>query len=593
MSIRKPIIAALIAMILFVCYVADRHYIQSIRLQEIELARLINFDANDATRVELDNEDGHFVLEKRDGDQWWLLEPREMLADQAQVVAMIDNFHGAKKNEEFKTDDLSKYGLDEPSPVVQVFGRRDGKDQQFTVFLGNDANRMGRVYGMIDGQGTVFTTGDWVRNQANKSLKILRDKQLLHTRAESIESIHVEARANEFSITRADDSVTGWWMNEADRPADKQFVERVVNLLASARAVDVFDEVTTSTVQLGFDRPLVNLSLQTLKGEQFLTIGNKLPGTEDFYVRSTAQPTLAIVRGRYVTDMMMPESKWGSGRFVWHRPSDFARIETQSGNTTMAVVRDSQGDWKFDEFDGIPIHPVKMQAFLDALSAIAGQNQVAESPSLSDEKSKFGLRDESYTVRITLKDGSVEGLVQGSLIPSDGTVHLKRLQDDSIWLTNAEVMHTVRKFRRDLEDRRIETGYAEKTKRIVLVVGATKVTFVEENNVWKMKMPGKPVAVLPTTDVQRFLFLAEELEWDNELASVTDQVMNMRIEFYDGDGAMLHWIDVLTNNIDSKIIRTNQGIYTPDQNELFQMDLGMATLLELGKADSEKKAGEE
>jgi hypothetical protein len=91
--------------------------------------RLFTAEVANIERVVLDNENGHFVLERR-GDkteakakaeakekepgEWWLVEPISARADREQVDPMLENLRGAKRRNSFapKAGGLAAYGLE-------------------------------------------------------------------------------------------------------------------------------------------------------------------------------------------------------------------------------------------------------------------------------------------------------------------------------------------------------------------------------------------------------------------------------------------------------------------------------------------------
>ncbi len=578
MSPRKPLIAALAMAAMFLLWMADRNMVRNSAITDVRDARLIYFDAVDATRVELENVHGRFVLEKRDGDVWWLVEPVEVPADRVQVGAMIDNLMGAKKVERFAAKDLAPYGLDDPSPVITVFGNVAGEAVEETIMLGGDANRPGRIYGMTEGEDRVFAVGDWVRSHTLRDLDLLRDRRILRFDPDGVASFTVGTPDGSTTLVRSDRFAVPWEIQELGAPADTRFVERVLATLSEAPATTIDDEPTSSTAALGLERPRLTVELDANEGARALSLGKR--EGDEWFARSSTQPGVLTIRTRYVADLLQPPKAWVTGRFVWHAPKNWRRIRTAAGNTETNLVRDEEGgEWYFEESPDLRIDPRKLSAFIDAISELRAGS--AGGLAGAGER-EAGVRDGTFRIEIEMADGATEGFAAGKLDTTEGVQWLLRLQDGFAGTIRAEDFHRVFVFRKDLQDRRVAEPFAERVRRVELTyfdsLGTNLVyNVVNESGVWKVRLADGRVRVPPGQAVETFLRASEDLEWEDP-AVLQDQKPVGVLRYFGEDDTEIVVIRVFADKDGVPFMQVGKVVFYPVADAFRNFNLSTRTL---------------
>ncbi len=588
MNLRKPVIAALVAGIMFLLWLGDRHFTRSSTVRDVREARLIYFDAVDATGVELKNRHGRFVLEKRGGDTWWLVEPVEVLADQGQVEAMIDNMMGARKADRFKADDLSRYGLENPSPIITIIGNVGTEEQRETILLGSDANRPGRIYGMIEDNNEVFSTGDWVRSHTLRDLDLLRDKRILRVDPDGVESIALKTRDGSTLITKTNRFVIPWEIRELSAPAETRFVERILANLSQAPATQIIDSPTTSTAELGLVEPPLTVQLETIDGSMSLVIGER--DGDEWYATSSTQPGVITLRTRYISDLLQPASAWKSTRFLWHAPEKWKRVRTLAGNSEMNLVRGENSLWLFEESPDLPVDPRKLQVFFKALADLSA-NPGSTAP-VADERD-IGVREGTYRVEITCSDGSIEGFAAGKVNPSEGIQWLLRLQDQASGTIQAEDYHRTFAFRKDLQDRRVLSAFASQVAKVEMafpkILGSSRThSLINETGTWKIRSPAGRTFVPSPDAVAFFLEASESLEWDG-LAVLKDEEPERIFRFLDGDDELIAEIETYTDKDGNLFVKASGRVFYPVERVYQAFDLSLSALLSQNSETSGEK----
>lgn len=553
MSLRRPLLAALVALVLFGVYVADRRERTAAAFAATRITAL-SFD--DVTDIVLENDAGSFVLEKGDGGDWWLVEPRRLRADEDQLRALVDNVRGAKKGARFEPRDAADYGLAAPRQRLSL----SGPGGAVTLAFGDDAPRIGQVYARVEGEDLAFTVGDWVRNQAMKDLQALRAKGLTTFDAGTVERITVDTRRDSFAVEWRGGQ---WWIPGRERPANADFVASVLASMDRLRAVEIVDDPSTPMAVLGLDPPLLSLGFTSAAGTDRIEVGEPLAGRDLFPVRSTAEPGLAFVRGATMRRILVPPVSWETHRMFWTLPADFRRVETRSGNSEMVLEREGDGAWRFRSSPDLPVNPRKLEAFLAALGDLRGIECLDRDVADPEELRAYGIRPESFEVVAFDASGQAEGFRQGRTDAAEGSVLLLRIQDNSIWSVDFRRAATYTKFRADLADNRIFKDLVGRVASVTQRGDGVALEIEHRNGAWTLRAPNTPSRLLGDAEVTNFLQAVEDLEWISQFPVDSEVEASVRLEFRNADGEVFYFIEELPLDAGNNVVtlRAPDGEY--------------------------------
>ena len=576
MNVRKPIIAAIVAALLLAAFLLDRNFVRRENIETAKSLRIMDFDFMDATMVVLQNESGEYRLEKRNGDEWWLTKPAEMRAEASQVQALVDNVRGAKKSLPFKAEDLSEYGLDDPLPVVTIEAHVAGKPEKVTLLFGAEASQLGRVYAMVRGTEEVFTLGDWVRNHAQKDMQILRDKSLLEFDPIDVQTVSIRGAQPAFTLRRDAAGDFPWLLADKGTPANSEMVDRALRTIGSARAVKMLDNPTSPALDMGFVPPMLTIDFTTATtGPITLEIGKKVPGEELFFARSNVNETPGILRAATIADFLRPRIEWSTRKLVWMKARDMQRLETRSGQAEMSLSRGEDGEWHFEEFPDIAINPEKLRSFLDAVTSFS-----ADRPIAGEAQRAHGFDSPSLELVAWNAAGQSQGMRVGAVDTSEGIAYARRVQDDTIWGVDFQRVNVLYRFRRDLEERRIQTGFADATRKVEILTSGNTVTIERKKDVWQLTFPGEAVRVVENDKVAVFLDRAQSLEWENELVSGAAPEADLKVRFIDGEGEELYAFELLVNADGDRLVRAGGRTYFVEPRQVSQLDKAMVALMQ-------------
>lgn len=585
MSPWKPLIAAIVACLLMAVYVVDRQQLQAQRQTSATAARLIPFDVLEAQSIKLKNQFGEFELEKNDAGIFMLIKPITSKTDEGQVKALVDNFYGAKISQSFTTEDPAEFGFDDPQAVVSFVGELEGKTITRDYEIGSKSGTLGRVY-LRDPKVpyTILTTNDWVANQSQKDLDLLRDKTLITLRQDEVKSFSIKKETGVLTVSRTDEFASGWVINNI-KPANPEWVARLLRSMESLQAYAVYDNPTTSVADLGLSPAnlVMTFNPESLN-PQTLEFGIMTQQDESFFMKSSEFPIVSKVRSRFVREALVTPDQWQTLSLFWRPTSSYTTIEATTGDSTTLLKKVSD-HWTFPEIPDLPVREEFVGQFLEILQNLKGFEYVGEKFSAADERELYGIREESYSVTLSTADEKREGFILGSLAPEAEFTYVKRIQDNSIWKVSPLDLQGLRVTRKELQDKRIATGFVKNisTCAIELSTGTTfKITF--EAGLWKFHEEGKPVKVITAADANGFFDSVEAVEWNSELVSAKEDKVDIQFEFFDSTGKSIHFLKVYETQFTQRLVSTPQGFFFVNEEQFTAMLTRFTQLLQMNSA---------
>lgn len=516
MSLKRPILALLAFVCLLAVYLWDVDHVERSRLQAVQKQQVFFHDPATVLELEFRNETGTVRLERPDGKSpWRVVQPSPMGANNVIVDAWLENLRGARRQAEFVPDATTQHGLDSPRAAVTLGQRGEGSSFVYTTLeFGAQPAAFGPVYARIKGEKTVFTVSEWFFKQARKSLADLRDKRIVAQDQMAFRKLEVRSTRGNPTIERANTTSNEWFTSSEGRPvpADRVIVDRVMGVLSEGQFLEVLDAPTSTTVQLGLEPP----TLTVLADEKpILEVGMRIPGREQFVVRNGAG--LVGIAGRStVGEFFRPATEWTSKRLVWMPVDSISQVEVTSGNAYAQLLRD-KSRWIFPDMPEVPVREDRVRSFLEALSSTSAARFIRANVA-EDELRDFGIVPESFDLRVTDADGTVQGLRFGRTDTTEGLSFVWRRQDRSLWKIDFTAQGRLFKFRRDFEERRLIPELAARVGRIVVDIGPNQMVLEKKGAAWQGLIPNESPTIIPPAKISEFLEAFEELEATSEMA---------------------------------------------------------------------------
>jgi len=271
---------------------------------EYRTKALTKVDRYDVTRIRLDRPSGHLELEKQK-DEWQLVVPIEKRAEREAVDGLLSDLSPlrAERIVAEEVEDLTDYGLHQPTYRLEVGVEKEGEEPQTTVLS----------------IGQVLPEGDRAAR--------LGEERLVAALSESfVERLDAEFRyrtvltfdrdkADELTITGVTPEVTAakvedtWQLREpADRPLDQAKVRALLDQLKRLRVERWDTYQATDLAAYGLDEPTLVVSVKVGGLEpttHTLMFGAEAEGG-DVFARLSDDPGVFLLPGPLLERLRQP-----------------------------------------------------------------------------------------------------------------------------------------------------------------------------------------------------------------------------------------------------------------------------------------------
>ncbi len=589
----RPLVAMVAAAVLFTAYLWDLNRVERAILRGMQAEQVLFQTPDLVTSVVFDNEHGRMKVVRPGGagDPWQIVEPTRAPADSSVMNSYLENLRGARRQASFPPEDgdLAPYGLEEPSRAVTITLRENREEVTRTLLFGRQPTELGHVYAKIEGEENIFTVSEWFYRNSNKQVADLRDRSILPGRLDTATVMRVAGPGGSFRVERPREDSERWRLVREGHhtvPVDRVLMERLKENLQRGRFQEAGAPEDYEEVDHGLDSPIARLIVE---GETVFAVGNRVGDRDQFYVQA-GEDTVGIVAASIVTDLLRPAAEWGTKRFVWLQPREIVEVETSSGPSTMQLVRGDDGEWFFAATPGVPIHPQRLEDFLQRVSALSAQQLVTSDLDREDWR-RYGILEESFRLTATGQDGQRHSLRFGQTDSREGHTYILREQDNSLWQVDFREGGRIFKFRRDLEDRRIEPGLADRTVRFDIVVAGETMTLEKTQAAWRAEMPGERPTILRPTAVANFLEAFEAMESGDEMLGLAEQEAQAVFRFYDSadeDAEPFLDIDLLSRTEQVALFRKGERVLEVPAEQFEPVDNEMVRLVLTARAQAEQ-----
>jgi hypothetical protein len=268
---------------------------------------VVTVDRDAITRVEVESPKG-VVTAARDKDQWTLVAPQALPADQAEVGAVLSRLSELRA-QGFLSEDAAAIPRFLPKPEVRVTLTAKG-GATTTVLLAPSPETRGGVpvaYAAVAGKGPVMLVTAHALTDLARSPTDLRDRRLLvDLQPRDVTRVRVREGGRTVVMERKGDSE--WRMLEPDKGgANAQKVDELLYTLRGLRWKEIAAPQGQDAARYGVDAPSLEVTLFRRDGGEIATVlVGKREGTVA-YVRTKAQATIYTMDNTALTTPKLPD----------------------------------------------------------------------------------------------------------------------------------------------------------------------------------------------------------------------------------------------------------------------------------------------
>jgi hypothetical protein len=259
---------------------------------------LVEFEREKLARLELESPRGSVVV-ARDKDEWKIVAPALLPADQVEVGALLTKLRDLRA-QGFLGEDAAAVSRYLARPEVRV-ALVDQAGARTTVLLAPSRETRGgapSAYAGVAGKGPVVLVDGKAIADLARSVNDLRDRRLLGAlEPRDIKRMRVQAGGQTAVLERSGD--TDWRMVEPTRgSASGSKVDDFLYTLRALRWKEIVAPEGTEPARFGLDAPTLEVALYREGGAEILTLQVGKREGDLAYVRTKGEPAIYSVEGR-------------------------------------------------------------------------------------------------------------------------------------------------------------------------------------------------------------------------------------------------------------------------------------------------------
>mgnify|MGYP000853322246 FL=1 len=373
--------------------------------------KLTDYVSTDIESVTLKNDDGTFVIVKKD-DEWALSAPTDLRYDSSQLSSIVINSAAivADKVVEENAEDLSIYGLDDPATAI--IKAKDGTS--VTLEIGDQTPTGGGYYVKLAGKNKVYTISKYTGDKLISGRNDIRAKQLFDITADDIQKFGLNRKGQNIFISEKIDDTWNMVSPIKGSMNDTSFLP-MLEAVAGAEVVDFVDDDPEDLSVYGLDKPTYELIFSTeATGEIKLQMGLELKNDSTIYAKLDGNDEVFTISTSPFTFLDKPLKEIVNIFAYIVNISEVKKIDlTMDGKTThmeLDVYLDEEGNMDSD----------KDKFYVNGVDA-SGRNENGKQPFRQFYQALIGISiDEidvdgdpsggkaDITIDYTLKDGKMK-----------------------------------------------------------------------------------------------------------------------------------------------------------------------------------------
>jgi hypothetical protein len=242
-------------------------------IQANEYERLTDYLTDTIESVTLINDDGTFVITKKD-EEWGLSSPTDLRYDPDILSSIVINASSivADKVVEENAADLSIYGLDDPDKAIVKT-----KDGEETILeIGDLTPTQGGNYVKLAGSNKVYVMSSFVGERLTMGRNDIRSKIMFDFTSDLIDTISMNRKGSRlFSAVLKEDGASWTMTYPISGSVNESAVYPMLDALSSTNIVEFIEEDPKDLSKYGLDKPSYEFEF-TVEGKNYkLTFGDE------------------------------------------------------------------------------------------------------------------------------------------------------------------------------------------------------------------------------------------------------------------------------------------------------------------------------
>src|SRR5512135_3614388 len=223
-----------------------------------ESDRLWKVESASIQQIDLITPQEHITAVRKGEKEWKITSPRAVDADADELNRIASSAAEISRESvlEANAKDLARFGLEQPQLTVRI-KTKDGKE--YEVRYGENNPTGNSTYATMPGTKDVMLVAGYTASSFRKKLDDLRNRSVLNFEQYDTNSLDLNCDKGDVQLTKENDK---WWLQGKQHwAADSSAVSGLLSTLSTSRVKEFFDANPDDYVNLGFDKPLLDVRL--------------------------------------------------------------------------------------------------------------------------------------------------------------------------------------------------------------------------------------------------------------------------------------------------------------------------------------------
>ncbi|RMF97317.1 MAG: DUF4340 domain-containing protein [Candidatus Schekmanbacteria bacterium] len=407
-KLSKAVLLLVILCILSVVYYYDTIKKKLIEREREESEYVFNFNPEKVTALELNNNGKITYVKKDKNGIWQMVKPYEDSGDSEVIERMLKRIREIKSFKEISpaTDDLSPYGLDNPTASFKIY--ENGSDEPtISARIGLDSIVTSAVYVKIEDDPVIHYVTNRLKTAVKRRPYELRNKKLITIPPRDINEIEIHRNSKKFVLKKTQ---SGWRMTYPHQGLSTEAIAlhniSLVNSIVIKRFVrDVIDEEDLK--KCGLLHPLFVFKAVGAKNKVYEIKLGKITGDRGMYLISNMRDGIYYCERDILDQLPDEEIDLRQRRIFPVYIHDMAKavLKNKRGEITFATD-EKRLWWGYVNGKKYPLNPFNVQRLFAVATGVNAEKFVNDpAPDLS----KYGLNPPQGSFTAYDRDGNKLG----------------------------------------------------------------------------------------------------------------------------------------------------------------------------------------
>lgn len=382
---------------------------------------------DDISRVTIRRQSDTVQLSKK-GTEWDVTQPIETQADQTASSGIVNDLSDLKIQRSFMpTDDVSKYGLANPTVQIEFQGKNNS---QHTVKLGSKDFSNSSVYAQIDGSRQIDLLPTSLLDDADKPVIQFRDRSIVDLNGATVTGLNLKDASGDIGVTKEQ---AGWEISGPRKVlADSGAVDSLVSSLSSSKFTDVVSETPADAAKYGLVHPDVSLDVTAQGGKQFHFVLDKKG--DNYYGRDLARPMIYSIDATTYNLFNKTFFDLRDKSVLQFDPTAITTVAIQNANGIIECSQGKEDQWSVVQPAADKGKPVQSWKILDPIHN-AKALQIYDTPSAA-----ILAHLKKPEIEVTLTDKSKKTTTVQISAASGNSVYVRTSAGPAVYEVNTQIL---------------------------------------------------------------------------------------------------------------------------------------------------------